>query len=94
MCQACDTFDSRVAIHWPQQLRTLVRKVRAAIESGTLRCNELESSRALVGQASFATLELDTTIADVMRYYFECESCGAAFGLFVEDGSGGEWSKL
>ena len=96
MCQACDAFDSEVAIHGPQQLRRLVQKVRGAIDAGTLSCNDFESGRALIGQPSFDALDLDTTIPDVMRYYFECESCDAVFGLIVEafHGSGGMWSKL
>lgn len=96
MCEACDTFDVEVPIHGPQQLRALVEKIRAAVQTGTLRCNEFESSRALIDQPPFSELDLDPTIPDVIRYYFECSSCDSVFGLLVEafHGQGGKWSKL
>ena len=96
VCNACDTFDVEVEIHGPQQLRGIVVKIQAAVEAGILQSNEFESSRALIGQPAFSDLDLDTTIPDVMRYYFECSSCGSVFGLLVETfhGQGGTWSRL
>jgi hypothetical protein len=96
VCEACDTFDVEVPIHGPQQLRGVVEKIRAAVEAGILRCNEFESSRALIGQPAFSDLELGRAIPDVICYYFECASCDAVFGLQVETfhGQGGTWSKL
>ena len=96
MCEACDTLDVEVSIHGPQQLRSVLDKIRAAVSAGTIRCNEFESSRALIGQPPFSDLDLTTTIPDVIRYYFECTSCGAVFGILVETfhGEGGKWSKL
>ena len=96
MCQSCDTFDTTVQIDSPKQLRRVVEKVRNALEAETLRCNEYESSRALIGQPPFSELNLESTIPDVIRYYFECRSCGAAFELMVEafHGQGGQWSKI
>jgi hypothetical protein len=96
MCQSCDTFDTTVQIHGPQQLRTIVEKVRGAVVAEILHCNEFESSRALIGQPPFSELNLEQTIPDVIRYYFECPSCGATFGLMIEafHGQGGQWSKL
>ncbi len=96
MCRSCDTFDTIVPIHGPQQLRRIVAKIRDAVEAEVLRCNEFESSRALIGQPPFSELDLERTIPDIIRYYFECTSCGAAFGLMVEafHGQGGQWSKL
>ena len=57
MCETCDTFDVTVPIHGPQQLRRLVEKIGAAVEAGALRCNEFESTRALVGQPRFSDLD-------------------------------------
>ncbi len=96
MCQSCDTFDTTVRIHGPQQLRRVVGKIRDAVAAEILRCNEFESSRALIGQPPFSELNLESTIPDVIRYYFECSSCGTVFGLMVETfhGQGGQWSKL
>ena len=96
MCETCDTFDVTVPIHGPQQLRRVVEKVRGAIDAGSLRSNEFESSRALIGQPLFSDLDLADAVPDVISYYFECPRCGSAFGLMVETfhGQGGEWSKL
>ena len=96
MCESCDTFVTTVPIHGPDQLRRIVGKVRRAMAAGILRCNDFESGRALIGQPRFSELDLEHTIPDVMRYFFECPSCGAAFGLEVEafHGQGGQWSKL
>jgi hypothetical protein len=96
MCEACDTFDTEVAIHGPGQLRRIVSKIQAAVSDGVLRCNEFESSRALIGQTPFSELNLDQSIPDVLRYYFDCVSCGDVFSLEAEafHGQGGRWSKL
>jgi 5-methylcytosine-specific restriction endonuclease McrA len=96
MCEACDTFDTQVAIDGPRQLQRIVAKVWAAVADGVLRCNEFESSRALIGQKPFSELNLDQSIPDVLCYYFECTSCGSVFGLEAEafHGQGGRWSKL
>ena len=96
MCESCDSFDTTIQIHGPQYLRRIVAKVRYAVSTDTLRCNEFESSRALINQPLFSELNLESTIPGVIRYYFECPSCGAAFGLMVEafHGQGGQWSKL
>ena len=96
MCETCDEFDVEVRIHGPVQLRRVVAKIQAAVEVGTLRSNDFESSRALVGQPSFNDLDLRDTIPDVLRYYFDCPSCDAAFGLDVEayHGQGGRWGRL
>ena len=96
MCDACDTFDVEVEIHGPQQLQRIVAKIQAAVDAGILRCNEFESSRALIGQPAFSDLDLDNTIPDIIRYYFECSSCRSVFGLLVEafHGQGGTWSRL
>lgn len=96
MCQSCDVFDTRVGIHGPDRLRTVVGKICRALDAGILRCNDFESGRALEGQVRFSQLDLERTIPDVIRYYFECRSCGAVFGLVVESyhGQGGHWSRL
>jgi hypothetical protein len=96
MCRACDSFDSAVAIHGPRQLERLVSRIRAAISHGVLRCNDFESSRALIGQKPFSELDLDQRIPDVLRYYFDCASCGSVFALAAESfhAQGGTWSKL
>lgn len=96
MCQSCDRYDSTVQIRGPRQLRRIAEKVRDAVSTGALRCNEFESSRALISQPPFSELNLESTIPDVLRYYFECPLCGAAFGLVVETfhGQGGQWSRL
>ena len=96
MCQTCDTFDTTVRIHGPRQLRTIIEKIRNAVATEILICNDFESSRALIGQPPFSELNLERTIPDIIRYYFECQSCGAMFKLMVEafHGQGGQWSKI
>ena len=96
MCERCDPFDIEITIHGPRQLCRIVSKVQEAITNNRLRCNEFESSRALIGQKPFSQLDLEESIPDIMRYYFECEHCGNVFGLMVEafHGQGGTWSKL
>ena len=96
MCERCDPFDIEIAITGPRQLRRIVSKVQAAIADGRLRCNEFESSRALIGQKPFSQLDPEEPTPDVLRSYFECEHCGNVFGLMVETfhGKGGNWSKL
>ena len=96
MSHCCDEYDIEISIDGPDQLKRLVAKLRAAVDSGVLRCNDFESSRALIGQVPFADLDLARQSPDVIRYYFDCADCGAPFGLFVETfhGSGGKWSRL
>ena len=96
MCQSSDSFDITVQIHRPEQLRRIFEKIRHAIKGKTLRCNEFESSRALIDQPPFSELNLKSTIPDVIRYHFDCPSCAATFGLMAEafHGQGGQWSKL
>jgi len=96
MCQTCDSFDTTVQIHGPDQLRRIVEKIREAVRAEALHCNEFESSRALVGQPPFSELDLERKTPDVIRYYFNCSGCGETFGLMVETyhGQGGQWSKL
>lgn len=96
MCDVCIEYDTEIAINGPVQLRRITSKVRAAVEEGKLEYNSFESDRALVGQESFMNIDIEGSLPDVIRYYFECPSCGSAFGLMAETyhGQGGSWSKL
>ncbi len=93
-CSNCGPFDTEIAIGSPSQLRRIATNVREAVASGVLKYNSFESSRELVGQASFLELDLTKALPDVIRYHFDCPICGKCYGLFVETyhGSGGTWS--
>ena len=93
-CSNCDQFDTKIAIGSPGQLPRIVASVREAVAADTLRYNSFESSRELIGQASFLDLDLGEALPDVFRYHFDCPICGKRYGLFVETyhGSGGTWS--
>lgn len=95
-CERCDAFDTEVAIPTPEVLRTVVQKVREAVQNGTLSYSSFESSRELIGQQSFMELDMAGPFPDVIRYHFGCQRCGNCYGLFVETyhGSGGKWFCL
>jgi hypothetical protein len=94
-CERCDVFDAEVAIPTPGVLRSVAEKVRLAVYDGTLSYNSFESSRWLIGQASFMELDLSSALPDVLQYHFDCKHCGNCYGLFVETyhGSGGKWFR-
>lgn len=96
MCSICDEFDIEIQIHGPEQLQRLMNKVKDAIANKKLSYNSFESDRALIGQASFLKLDIDESLPDVIRYYFDCENCRNVFALIVETyhGQGGTWCRL
>ena len=95
-CDSCDQYNTEVLIYSPGQLIRISSMIRAGVEEGTLRYNNFESDRELIGQPSFMDLDLSGTLPDVMRYHFHCPHCGNCYGLFVETyhGSGGKWSLI
>ena len=95
-CENCEQFDIQVPIQSPQQLIRIGQKVRQAVEAAQLRYNSFESDRELVGQPSFTSLDFEIPLPDIIRYHFDCPTCGSCFGLFVETyhGSGGSWACL
>lgn len=96
MCGACDEYDTDIEIKSPSQLKRILSKIRIAVEDGKIKYNNFESDRALIGHESFLELNIEGPLPDVIRYYFNCPSCGNVFGLMVETyhGQGGAWSKL
>ena len=93
-CSNCEPFDTEIAIGLPGQLLRIIASVREAVAAGVLSYNSFESSRELIDQTSFLDLDLGKALPDVLRYHFDCPSCGKCYGLFVETyhGSGGTWS--
>jgi hypothetical protein len=96
MCDNCDQLDTEIDIRSPEQLKSLVNKIRTDLKDNIIIYNSFESDRALIGQVSFDQLNLENSIPDVMCYYFDCKECGNVFGLVCESyhSSGGKWSKL
>jgi hypothetical protein len=96
MCDACDTFDTEIAIHGPNQFRRMEKLLQEAVW-WVIFINETARARSHgIQQEPFETLDLGRTIPDVLMYDFRCKDCGAAFCLDVESyhGQGGSWSKM
>jgi len=94
LCSSCDQFNTEIAIRSPPQLSRVAMSVRQAVAAGVLRYNSFESDRELTEQRLFLELDLQGALPDVLRYQFDCPTCGRCYGLFVETyhGSGGRWS--
>ena len=95
-CENCDTFDTGLEIRLPGELARILAKLRHAVATGELKYNGFESSRALIGQPDFNSVEPSGPFPDAMDYYFDCPSCGSVFELTAETyhGSGGKWVRL
>ena len=94
-CEACDAFDVEIAIHGPRHLRQVVAKIRTAVGARQLVPHDGRDSGDQDSRPSFADLDLDASIPDVLDYSFRCPACGAGYRLTVESyhGSGGTWSR-
>ena len=95
-CERCDTFDIDVDIRLPSDLARILGKLKTAVAAGQLKYNLFESSRVLIGQPDFTSLELAGPYPDALDYYFDCPECGSVFELTAETyhGSGGKWKRL
>jgi hypothetical protein len=95
-CANCDSFGARLEIRLPGELARVLAAVKRAVAAGRLRYDGFESSRVLIGQPDFGSVDPTGPYPDVLDYYFECPACGAVFELTAETyhGSGGRWVRL
>jgi hypothetical protein len=95
-CASCAPFDTHLEIRLPGELARILEKVKRAVAAGELEYNAFESSRVLIGQSHFGSVEPSGPYPDVLDYYFECTACRAVFELTAETyhGRGGKWVRL
>ena len=87
-CNKCQDLCVRFPIRQPYELRRAIEIAKQNIKDGTI--SEVPDAK-LLSQVTFASLADGEQWDDVIRYRFQCNSCGELFALHAETyhGSGG-----
>lgn len=96
-CPNCEFFPELEEIRSPAQLRTILKKITFAVESGQLIPEGVKDfDDQQKSQGRYEELTIEGPWPDILDFFFLCATCGQRFHVVCDTchGSGGEWTRM